>query len=129
MASPTNIQDLCLSWPSQQLQRITVELTLGTGRTISDWASFAFTIREDPDYERTGSDTVPVDPTNSSVPWTVISQTAGTVLTSTSVVFSVTVPTDPGYRRYAFDVRGYGGAAGETAFIPATWLTVTPSVY
>lgn len=127
--TPTNIQDLCLQWPSQQLQRISVVLTFGTGRTIADWATFVMTIREDPDYERTGADTGPVDPTNSSAPWELISQTTGTATGSDTVVFSVTVPTNPGYRRYAFDVRGYGGSAGETAFIPATWLTVTPSVY
>lgn len=127
--SPTGIQDLCLEWPANQLQRITVVVTLGTGRTISDWTNFVFTIREDPDYPRTGADTEPVNPINDVSAWELTSSTAGTVASSTSVVFSVTVPSDPGYRRYAFDVRGYGGTAGQTAFIPATWLSVIPSVY
>ena len=49
--SPTGIADLCLQWPAGQLQRITVPITLGLGRTLSDWSTFTFTIREDPDYQ------------------------------------------------------------------------------
>lgn len=124
--SPTGIQSLCLSWPASQVQLVRVPITLADGHTIASWASFVLTIREDPDYPRSGADLY--DPLNPVGSWDAVVESAGTAYGSDEVRFSVTVPADPGIQRYALDVWGIGGTAGDACFIPATWLTVTPNV-
>jgi hypothetical protein len=122
----TGIQDLCLEWPAKQRQILTAACHPSDGRTLADWDSFVLSIREDPGWPRSGgSIAVFLDPTQGEDP---VVQVTGTPMDGVNVEFVFTVPTNPGKRRYALDVRGIGGVAGEVAFIHATWLSVIPSV-
>lgn len=125
---PEGIQDLCLAWPANQRTLLRVACTPAAGRTLADWATFTLTIRQDPAWPRAGSGLfVPLDPSQGAEP---VVQVNGTpdAAPGVTVLFDFTVPADPGFRRYALDVRGTGGTAGEVAFLPATWLSVFPSV-
>lgn len=130
----TGIRDCQLSWPSGQLQTVTltediVKSHLPTGRTLADYSSFVLTIREDPDWPRSGANlTVPLDPAIAG--GTPIGTATGTAdVSAFTVVFSINAPTNPGYQRYVIEARGLGGVAGPTAFYETTWLTVTPANY
>lgn len=122
----TGIQDLGLEWVAGQRQLIKVVCAPAPGRTLADWAAFVLTIREDPDWPRGGGTLfVPLDPSQGGTPAV---QAAGTVTGGVEVTFDVTVPSNPGKRRYALDVWGTGGTAGAVCFLQATWLSVIPSV-
>lgn len=117
----------CHGWPAGQRQIVKVNCTLAPGRTLGDWSAFTLTIREDPEWPReAGTLSVPLDPSNAGGTPEVTA--TGTATGSTEVSFTVTVPDDPGRRRYAFDVWGTGGVAGAVSLFDATWLSVKPSV-
>lgn len=128
MINPTLIASTpCLEWPASQRQLVKVTCSPATGRTLADWASFVLTIRIDPNYPRSGGTLYDaLDPSGDS--WTASVTSTGSITGTTEVTFDLTVPSSPGIRRYALDVRGVGGTAGLVSFLPATWLTVTPSV-
>lgn len=120
------IQDigLALSTKSKQMLRID-PVTLPAGRTLSDWASFVFTIREDPEWVeddggRFGRNKVTAnwaDPEDDG--WAVVAEIEGEV-NGTVLEFAIT-ETDSdiegGLKRYAADVWGEGGAAGRVQFL------------
>lgn len=129
----SGIRDCQLSWPAGQKQTVTltediVKSHLPTGRTLADYSSFVLTIREDPNWPRSGANlTVPLDPAVAGgTPEVTATGTAD--VSAFTIVFSLNAPANPGYQRYAMDVQGLGGVAGPTQFYEATWLTVTPSV-
>lgn len=128
MTPYTGIRDCGLEWEAGQLQRLTIPcLDMAEGRTLADFTSFVFTIREDPEWPRSGSRlTVPLDPSEAG--GTPAVQSTGTPDTppGINVVFSFNVPLNPGFRRYAMSMSGLGGAGGPVRFYPTTWLTVLP---
>ena len=123
----TGIQDLGLEWPAGQRHIVKVTCTPAAGRTLADWAAFTLTIREDPEHPRAGGIlSAPLDPAGDS--WASAASIAGSVTGAVEVSFEVTAPSSPGKRRYVLDVWGTGGTAGAVCFLPATWLSVLPSV-
>lgn len=106
-------------------------ITLASGRTLADWSSFVLTARADPRWPRKGSDasaasTAVLDPAGDG--WPEAASVAGAVVGST-LEFDVAAYTfAPGAKRYAFDVYGIGGTAGDSPLVTATWLTVLPDV-
>jgi len=129
--NPTLIRDCGVCWPANQLQSLPVSLRLSAGRTLADWDSFILTIKEDPGWPREGATLqVPLDPSLGSVLVQATGVDTGTMdqCGNPIVAFTFTAPANPGRKRYAFDVRGIGGTAGEVSFVDSTWLTVTPSV-
>lgn len=129
MAVPEPIRSTpLLEWAAGEAKAVTVEVTLPEGRTLADWGAFTLTVRADPLFPRQGAD-LAAYPDPGGDAWAVAVQAAGTPDAGAgTVAFQVTTPTAPGVRRYAVDVWGTGGSAGAAQIVPATWLTVTPSV-
>ena len=118
-----------VEWPAGQQQLVTVAVTtLPAGRTLDDWDGFTLTVREDPDFPRTTAELGEnLDPAGDG--WAVAVTADGTAdADEDTVTFGLTVPAAPGPRRYALDVWGTGGTAGAVQLVPATWVTVLPSV-
>ncbi len=124
----SGIRDLCLAWAAGEKRVEKVECVgLAPGTTLADYSSFVLTIREDPEWPRSGCRlTVPLDPAEAG--GTPAVQATGTPGDGLEVTFILTAPASPGYNRYAFDVWGIGGAAGPTQIYQTTWLTILPSV-
>ncbi len=119
-------------WPALQTETVWLAVTVRAGLALADYGTITLTIRSDPLWPRTGPDRAAVgdaDPVADG--WPVSASAVGTVdgaaLTPT-VVFTVTVPSGAGYRRYALDVVAAGGIAGRVQLVDSTWLTVTPSL-
>lgn len=115
-----------LQWTAGQRETVTLSpVTLPTGRTLADFASFTLTAWEDPKYPRSGADAVaaaaPVEDG-----WTVSLTAAGSVSGST-VVFNLTGPSASGIKRYAVGVIGTLSAGGDIDLLPVTWLDVLPA--
>lgn len=118
------VRDLGLLWYRDQVSRLDLVVTLPTGRTLDDWASFLLTIREDPEWPNRGvTSSRKVDPLEDG--WESILTASGSQVGVTNVVrFSFTVPANAGINRYTVDMWGIGGAAGNVPLFPATWLSV-----
>lgn len=101
-------------------------VTLPEGRTLADWASFVVTLREDPLWPRRPFQAADdLDPPNDG--WASAATGAGEVEGDT-LELSFTAPALAGERRYALDVWGVGGTAGDVQLRQATWCNVYPSV-
>ena len=107
-------------------------ITLPSGRTLADFATFELTFRADPDWPRTTQElkeaAKSADPVGDG--WAVVgSVVSGTVVSST---LEFIVPSSQGLSagedRYAADVRGIGGTAGPAHILQSTWVTVRASV-
>lgn len=108
-------------------------ITLPSGRALTDWDNFLLTWREDPLWPRVGyREAASLDPTGNN--WTsVLSLTlaAGSAIVGSTLEFPLTASQTTlaaGEFRYAFDVRGLGGTAGEVPLIDARWITLLPRV-
>jgi hypothetical protein len=115
-----------ISWPADQVTRLTLTVTLPAGRALTDWASFLLTIREDPEYPRAGTTkatATSADPVGDE--WASSLTASGTVATATTITFDFAVPSSPGYRRYRLDIWALDGTADDVPLFPSTWLTVT----
>jgi hypothetical protein len=123
---PTSlIKEPALSLPAGQKTTFRVAPTLPSGRTLADWAAFTCTIRKDPQWPRTGTartEAAAADPVGDG--WEVAATASGTV-NGGVVVFTITLPTGAGERRYAIDFVGTGGTPGRVPIYPCTWLTLT----
>ncbi len=130
---PSQIREApVLSWPALQTQTVRVECTLRSGLSLTDYGTITLTVRADPLWDsdrngRSGSDQYKAtDPRADG--WPVSATAVGAVADATTLAFSVTVPAGAGFRRYAVDVVAAGGIAGRVQLVPATWLTVTPTL-
>lgn len=121
----SGIRDKCLAWPAANLERVTLDADVAPG-TLANYSTFVLTIREDPEWPRSGSRlVVPLDPAEAG--GTPIVQATGTAdVAANTISFSVTTPTNPGYQRYAIDVKGTGGTFGPNQLYLTTWLTILP---
>lgn len=114
-------------------------VALGDGQSLSDWDSFKLTIREDPDWQRewwqAAKDLDPyydswalayedtLDPSDAIAEETV---DLATVQFLEFPIAAADIDLPGGIERYAYDVRAYGGVAGEFPIRATTWLTLTP---
>lgn len=120
------IQDNGIEWNANQRQFVRLAVTLTAPRVFADWASFKLTIREDPLWnERSARQLDTADPHTES--WTVVASIDGAAESASVLLFEVTLPANAGENRYAFDVWGVGGVAGDSQLYPSTWLTLEPS--
>jgi hypothetical protein len=132
-AATKTIQDLGVTLATKSKQTLVVSpITLPSGRTLADWATFTLTVRADPDWDTTfgrrigpnkpGADYA--DPEGEG--WTVVLTLAGVVVGATLEFAISEADSDiaAGLNRYAFDVYAEGGAAGRVELVPATWLTM-----
>ncbi|VTR93196.1 unnamed protein product [Gemmata massiliana] len=119
-------------WPALQAQTVRVECALRAGLSLSDYGTFTLTVRQDPEWPRSGPARPAVDAANPrSDGWSISTSSVGAIdasATNPTVVFTVTVPAAPGYRRYALDVVASGGIAGRVQLVDSTWLTVIPTL-
>ncbi|AMV27580.1 hypothetical protein VT84_24475 [Gemmata sp. SH-PL17] len=119
-------------WPALQTQTVRVECTLRAGLSLSDYGTVTLTVRQDPEWPRSGPARTAVDAANPrSDGWPIAAFAVGAIdagATNPTIVFTVTVPAVPGYRRYALDVVASGGIAGRVQLVDTTWLTVVPSL-
>lgn len=115
-----------LEWGAGEKRTVTLSpVTLPTGRTLSDFATFTLTVWEDPQYPRTGSYVVAASaPIEDS--WTESVTASGSVSGST-VVFNLTAPSSSGIKRYAVGIIGTLSAGGNIHLLPVTWLDVLPA--
>jgi hypothetical protein len=112
---------------------------LGEGQSLADWDSFKLTVREDPDWRRGWWQAADdLDPYYDS--WAlvyedtldaadaVVEETVGlaTVRFLEFPIAAGDIDLPGGVDRYAYDVRAYGGVAGESVIRATTWLTITP---
>lgn len=114
-----------LSYPAAQKTTFRVTPTLPAGRALSDWTTWTCTIREDPDWPRAGSEkaeALAADPVGDG--WAVSASASGSVSGSV-VIFTITLPSGAGERRYAIDFVGTGGTPGRVPIYRCTWLTLT----
>lgn len=125
--NPSLIQDCGYEISANQRQILTIpcaDALAGSGLTLAAFTTFTLTVREDPGYPRSGMDlSAPLDPST----WEETATATGTV-DGTNVRFAVTVTASPGRKRYAMDMWSSGGAGGAVHLLPATWLTLLPSV-
>lgn len=111
---------------SQATTLVLDPIELPSGRDLGDWASFVVTVREDPLWPRRpfqANDDL--DPVNDS--WSSAATGSGTVVGDT-LELAFTAPSGAGDKRYALDVWGIGGSAGDCQLRQATWVTVLPRV-
>jgi hypothetical protein len=114
-----------VEWPAGQVTNVIVTVDLPSGHVLTNWASFLLTLREDPKYPRVGDvDCQNADPTAEG--WASTLTASGSVASSTTLSFSLTTPAGAGWRRYAMDVWGIGGAAGNVCLFPTTWVSISP---
>lgn len=119
-------------WTQGAFTLVVSPITLSSGRTLADWASFTLTVRADPRWPRTGADAAAkaianLDPDADG--WAVAATITGTVVGST---LEFDVPADTvaaGVNRYSYDVYGVGGTAGNSPLVVATWVNVVAKVY
>lgn len=119
-----------LVWDALQDQTVRVPLTPRDTLTLADYGTFTLTIRQDPEWPRKGSaqaDLATADPIADG--WEVAATgTATAAAEDEEVELAVTVPADPGERRYALDVVASGGTAGRVQVVRSTWLTVVSTL-
>ncbi|MBP3956342.1 hypothetical protein J8F10_13710 [Gemmata sp. G18] len=119
-------------WPALQTQTVRVECTLRAGLSLSNYGTITLTVREDPEWPRSGPARPAVDSADPRADgWPVATSSVGAEdvgAASPTVAFTVTVPAEVGYRRYALDVVALGGAVGRVQLVETSWLTVTPSL-
>lgn len=114
-----------LLWAAGERATVTVSpITLPTGRTLADWATFDLNVREDPAFRREGAEAGEVV---DAADWELAATAAGTVAGAT-LVFTLTLPAGAGWRRYVLAVWGRGGAAGDACLVYPTWLSLAPAV-
>lgn len=102
-------------------------ISLTSGRSLSDWASFTCTVRQDPGWPRYGaalakSITDNLNPVADG--WAVTATLTNGTVSAGTIRFTVSAGTfAAGLYRYSFDVEGVGGAAGNSPIVVATWVT------
>ena len=113
--------------PAGQTTDLRVTVNLTSGNTLASWDSFELTLKVDPFLPRRSRGAMEsADPIAEG--WEVTATVAGSIISSTVLSFVFIAPTVPGPRRYAFDVWGVGGTAGDIPLVTATWVNITPSV-
>ena len=117
-----------LSWPALQTHTLRLAVTVRAGFSLTDYGTFTLTIRADPLWPRTGADRVAADVADPVGDGWAVSTTATGTIDGSDVLFTVTVPSASGEKRYALDAVATGGVAGRVELVPTTWLTVTPSL-
>lgn len=127
--NPSLIQDCGYELSANQRQILTIpcaDALAGSGLTLAAFTTFTLTVREDPGWPRSGMTlNLPLDPANAGgTPLLTVTGTPD----GTNVKFTATWPTNPGRKRYAMDMWGSGGTAGDVQLLRATWLTLLPSV-
>lgn len=108
-------------------------ITLTAGRTLDDWDEFVLTVREVPDWPRKWHQSADnADPYYDS--WAeVVALTfaAGDVIVGDTLelpIAAAEIDLPGGVERYAHDVRGLGGTAGEVTLRDPMFLTILPRV-
>lgn len=98
-------------------------LTLPAGRVVADFSGWTLTVREDPDWPRSGATEAArdaADPKGDG--WAVVLTVTGTVVDGV-VTFALTMVAPAGYRRYSVDAWGALSAGGEIQVVEPLWLT------
>lgn len=131
MSNPLLIRETpSLVWDASEDHTVRLALTPRAALDLSDYGTFTLTIREDPDYPRTGAARATVsaaDPINDG--WAVAATgTATAAALDTTVDIDVTVPDGAGDHRYCVDVTASGGTAGRVTVFRTTWLSVAPTL-
>lgn len=119
-----------LTWSALGDQEVTVTLTPRDGTGLDDYGTFTLTIREDPEWPRSGPDkaaAASADPLADGWP-VAASDTSTAGALDTEVNFTITVPEGAGYRRYAVDCVADGGSVGRVQVVRPIWLTVGPTL-
>jgi len=119
------IQDHGYEFPQGSFTLVVSPISLTSGRTLADWASFVLTVRQDPGWPRAGALLArPIvdnlDPVAGA--WSVAATLTGTGV-GTTLEFDFTAGLlSAGLYRYSFDVEGVGGTAGNSPLVVATWI-------
>jgi hypothetical protein len=117
-----------LTWDALQEQTVAVTLTPRTGLTVPDYGTVTLTIREDPEWPRSGATEANrhlADPIGDG--WEIVA-TGSEVASTSPIEIDVTVPDGPGTKRYTVDVVADGGDAGRVTLVPTTYLSVRPTL-